>query len=136
MSLQYSVSVRNARLDTVESTIGAAPVMELRSGDPPANCAAASSGTLLARDALPSDWMAAASSGSKAKSNTWTLNGLGTGVIGHFRIFEAGSPDVCHMQGTVGPIGSPTYDMTVDNVNIAASQVVTVSTFTLTAGNA
>jgi hypothetical protein len=40
------------------------------------------------------------------------------------------------MQGTVGPIGSPTYDMTVDNVNIAASQVVTVSTFTLTAGNA
>ena len=136
MALQYSTSVINARLDQVETTIGTAPVMELRSGAPPANCAAVSTGTLLARDALPSDWMAAAAAGAKAKSGTWTLTGLGTGVLGHFRIFESSSPDTCHLQGTVGPTGSPTYDMGVDNVNIALDQVVTVSTFQLTGGNA
>jgi len=133
--LQYSVPVRNARLDTVESTIGASPLIELRSGDAPANCAAADSGTLLAQGTLPADWMAAASGGSKAKNGTWTIVGLATGVIGHFRIKDAGSPDTCHIQGSVGPVGSPDYDMEVDNVNIAAAQQVTVNSFTLTAGN-
>ena len=135
MSLQYSVAVRNARLDVVESTIGAAAIMELRSGTPPADCATAASGTLLAQAALPSDWMAAASSGSKAKSGTWTLTGLAAGTIGHFRVYEPGSPSGCHIQGTVTATGGG-GDMTVDNTSIAVSQTVTVNSFTLTAGNA
>jgi len=135
MSLQYSVAVRNARLDVVESTIGAAAIMELRSGTPPADCVTAASGTLLAQAALPSDWMAAASSGSKAKSGTWTLTGLAPGTIGYFRIYEPGSPSGCHIQGTVTATGGG-GDMTVDNTSIAVSQTVTVNSFTLTAGNA
>ena len=135
MSVQLSVSVRTARLDTIESTIGGTAVMELRSGAAPANCAAVSTGTLLARDALPADWMAAAAAGAKAKNGTWTLTGLGAGTIGHFRIFEAGSPDVCHIQGSVTATGGG-GDMTVDNTSIALAQVVTVNTFTLTDGNA
>lgn len=136
MALQYSVSVRNAGLDSRETTIGTAPILELRSGPPPANCAAAPSGTLLAQFALPSDWLAAAASGVKAKSGTWQGTAVGTGDIAHFRIYEAGSPSVCHIQGTVGLTGSPTYDMTVDNTNVAPGQTITVSTFQLTAGNA
>ena len=135
MALQESVAVRNARLDAIETTIGAAAIMELRSGSPPANCATAASGTLLAQFALPSDWLAAASAGSKAKSGTWTGTGLAAGTIGHFRIYEAGSPSVCHMQGTVTATGGG-GDMTVDNTSIAAAQSVTVNTFTITAGNA
>src|SRR5262245_41146930 len=101
MALQYSVAVRNARLDTVESTTGTSPIMELRTGTQPADCATAASGTLLAQNALPSDWMAAASAGTKAKANTWTVTGLTSGTIGYFRIYEAGSPSVCHIQGSV-----------------------------------
>ena len=71
MTVQYSVRVRNARLDVVESTIGASAIMKLRTGAAPANCAAADSGTVLATLNLPSDWMAAASGGSKDKSGTW-----------------------------------------------------------------
>jgi hypothetical protein len=127
--------VRNALLDAIETAIGAAPVIELRSGALPANCAAASSGTLLARNAIPSDWMAAASGGTKAKAGTWTLTGLGAGTIGHFRIFEVGSPDVCHGQGDVTATGGGGA-MTVDNTSIALDQVVTVNTFALTAANA
>ena len=136
MQYQYSVAVRNARLDTVESTIGTAPILEFRSGPPPANCAAAPSGTLLSQFALPSDWLAAASGGVKAKAGTWSGSAVGTGNIGHFRIYESGSPSVCHIQGYVGVTGSPDYDMTVDNVSVAPGQTITVSSFQITAGNA
>lgn len=135
MALQYSVAVRNARLDTVESTIGTAAIMEFRSGAAPADCATGASGTLLAQASLPSDWMAAAASGTKAKAGTWTLTGLAAGTIGHFRIYESGSPSVCHMQGSVTATGGG-GDMTVDNTSIAVAQVATVTGFTLTAGNA
>lgn len=135
MALQYSIPVRNAKLDTVESTIGTVPIMELRTGTQPADCATAASGTLLAQSALPSDWLAAASAGSKAKSGTWTLTGLASGSIGYFRIYDSGSPSACHIQGSVTATGGG-GDLTVDNVSIAAAQIVTVNTFTLTAGNA
>ena len=134
MALQYSVKVRNERLDQLEDSIGVSPLIELRSGAAPASCAAADSGTLLAQGTLPSDWMAAASGGSKAKNGTWTIIGLAAGTIGHFRIKEAGSPDTCHVQGTVTATGGG-GDMTVDNTSIADDQVVTVNTFTLTAAN-
>ena len=135
MAFQYSAQVRNAKLDAIESTVGAAPIMELRSGAPPATTADAASGTLLAQDALPSDWMAAAAAGVKAKTGTWTLTGITSGTIGHFRIYDAGSPSLCHMQGTVTASGGG-GDMTVDNTSIAEAQEVTVDTFQLTAGNA
>lgn len=137
-TLQLSIAVRNARLDAIETTVGTAPIIELRTGALPADCAAVSTGNLLARDAMPSDWAAAAASGSKAKAGTWTLTGI-TGIatsnIGHFRIFQAGSPDVCVMQGDVTATGGGGA-MTVDNISLAAAQVVTVNTFTITDGNA
>ena len=133
MALQYSVTVNNARLDAVESTTGTAPILQLRSGSPPANCAAAASGSLLASLTLPSDWMAAASSASKAKSGSWTGTGSAGGTIGHFRILDSGGT-TCHLQGTVTATGGG-GDMTVDNTSIANGQAVTVNSFTLTAGN-
>lgn len=135
MAHQYSVSLRTAQADTIESHIGASPVLELRSGAAPANCAAASSGSLLASMNLPSDWLAAAAAGAISKTGTWSGSGLAAGTIGHFRIFAAGSPQVCHMQGSVTATGGG-GDMTVDNTSIAVDQVVTVTGFTVTRGNA
>ena len=134
MALQYSVSVRNARLDQVESTVGTAPLLQLFTGSAPANCAAADSGTKLAELTLPSDWMAAASSGTKAKSGTWSGTAIANGTVAHFRIKDS-TGTTCHAQGTVTITGGG-GDMTVDNTSIATSQAVTVSSFTLTAGNA
>lgn len=137
LTLQYSTNVRNARLDTVESTIGLLPLIEFRTGAPPANCAAAATGTQLALFALPSDWMAAASGGTKAKLGTWQGNAnsdIATANIGYFRIYEPGSPSACHIQGTVTATAGG-GDMTVDNISCAASQQITITGFTLTAGN-
>ena len=48
MTLQYSAAVRNAKLDAVETAIGASAILKIRSGAVPANCAAADAGTVLA----------------------------------------------------------------------------------------
>lgn len=53
MTLQKSVAVRNAGLDSIEATIGTSPILTIRTGAPPANCAAANSGTVLATITLP-----------------------------------------------------------------------------------
>lgn len=134
-TLQYSVILRTQKMGTIETTVGAAPVLELWSGGLPANCAAAATGTLLAQTALPSDWLAAAAAGAVSKTGTWTVTGIAAGTIGYFRIVRAGSPGECDIQGDVTITGGGGA-MTVDNTSITAAQVVTVNTFTLTAGNA
>ncbi len=134
MALQLSVTVRNARLDTIESTIGASAVMKIFSGAPPANVAAANSGTVLATLSLPADWMAAASAGAKAISGSWTdASADGTGTAGHFRVY-ASDGTTCHMQGTVTATGGG-GDMEVNNTSFATGQSFTVTSFTLNEPN-
>lgn len=135
MALQYSVAVRNAKLDAVETAIGASAVLKIRTGAVPATCATADSGTVLATCSLPSDWMAAASSGTKAKAGTWEdTSADATGTAAHFRLY-ASDGTTCHAQGTVTATGGG-GDMTVDNVSFASGQAFSVTSFTLTAGNA
>lgn len=135
MALQLSTTVRNARLDTIESTIGVSAVMKIRTGAAPANCGAADSGTVVATLNLPSDWMAAASGGAKALSGTWTdASADATGTAAHFRIYES-TATTCHIQGTVTATGGG-GDLTVDSTSFTAGQAFTVTAFTLTDGNA
>ena len=135
MTIQLSVTVRNARLDAIETTVGTSAILKIRSGSVPANCAAADSGTVLATVSCPSDWLAAASSGSKSKSGTWEdTSADATGTAAHFRLY-ASDGTTCHMQGTVTATGGG-GDMTVDNTSFASGQPFTVTGFTLTDGNA
>jgi hypothetical protein len=135
MAVQLSTTVRNARLDAIETAIGTSAVLKIRTGAPPANCGTADSGTVLATLSLPSDWMAAASSGSKAKSGTWEdTSADNAGTAAHFRVY-ASDGTTCHLQGTVTATGNG-GDMTLDNVSIGAGQAVTITGFTLTDGNA
>lgn len=134
MALQYSTAVRNAKLDAVETTIGTSAVLKIRTGAPPANCGTADSGTVLATCTLPSDWMAAASGGTKSLSGTWQdTSADAAGTAAHFRIYDSGGT-VCGMQGTVTATGGG-GDMTVDNAVFASGQAFTVTSFTITAGN-
>lgn len=135
MSLQLSVAIRNAILDQFEVIIGTSAVLKIRSGAPPANVAAADSGTALSIVPLPSDWMAGASGGTKAKSGTWSeASADATGTAGHFRVY-ATDGTTCGAQGTVTATGGG-GDMTLDNTSIVAAQGVTINSFTLTGPNA
>ena len=134
MAIQYSTAVRNAELDALETAIGVSAVLKIRTGAPPATVATADSGTVLATMTLPSDWLAAASSGAKAKSGTWQdTSADATGTAAHFRIY-ASDGTTAHIQGTVTATGGG-GDLTLDNTSIASGQSVTISSFTLTAAN-
>lgn len=114
MTVQNSVAVRNARLDSDESAIGTAPIMTIRTGAQPADCAAANSGTVLATLTLPSDWMNAASGGTKTKLGTWQdASADNAGYARHYRIHES-TATTCHEQGLVAEnwAGSKAYGST------------------------
>lgn len=135
MAIQLSVAVRNAMLDAIESTIGTTAVLKIRSGSVPATCATADSGTVLATLTLPSDWMAAASSGSKALAGPWQdTSADATGTAAHFRIYDSGGT-TCGLQGTVTATGGG-GDLEVQNTSFASGQAFTITSFTLTAANA
>lgn len=99
MTMQFSSGVRDAMLDQFEATIGTSARLKIRTGTKPASCATADSGTVLADLTLPSDWMAASSGGTKAKSGTWQdASADATGFAGHWRLY-ASDGTTCHAQG-------------------------------------
>jgi hypothetical protein len=135
MPVQLSVAVRNARLDSIETTIGTTPIMRIRTGAQPANCAAARTGTVLATLNLPSDWMAAASAGSKALLGTWEDSSAdATGTAAHFEIMDS-TGATCHLQGNVTAAGGG-GDMTVGSTSFETGHVFRINSFTLTDANA
>lgn len=134
MAAQFSTTARNNWLDSIETTIGTSPKLQIRTGAAPANCATADSGTLLAEITCPSDWMAAASSGTKVLAGSWTVAASGTGTAGHYRLKDSAGT-TCHEQGTITATGGG-GDLTVDNTSIASGQTVTITAKTLTAGGA
>lgn len=134
MALQASAAVRNARAQSVETTIGTSAVLRIRTGAPPANVAAADSGTVLATLNLPSDWLST-SGGVASLLGTWQdTSADGTGTAGHFRLY-ASDGTTAHLQGTVTATGGG-GDMTLNNTSIASGQQVTVTSFGWTEPNA
>jgi hypothetical protein len=131
MAVQLAVLTRNARLDAVDTEVGAAATLEIRSGAPPADCAAPDSGSVLCTITLPNPAFAAAGAGAIAKNGTWSGTATGDGVAGHFRIKAGGA--TTKIQGTVGEgVG----DLSLDNTDIATDQTVTVTGFQFTDANA
>jgi hypothetical protein len=134
MALKYSTTVRNAKLDAIETAVGTSAVMKIRTGAAPSTVATADSGTVLATLSLPSDWMAAASSGAKSMTGTWQdTSADAAGTAAHFRIY-ASDGTTAHIQGTVTATGGG-GDMTVDNAVFAAAQAFSVTSFTITDNN-
>lgn len=135
MALQFSVPVRNAWLNATETEIGASPILRIRTGAVPANCAAANTGTVLATMTLPADWMAAAANGSKALAGVWEDAAADAdGTAGHFRIYDS-TGTTCHCQGTITSTGGG-GDMQLGAVVLGAGAEIDVTAFTLNAGNA
>jgi hypothetical protein len=135
MAIQLSTAVRDAMGNTLESTIGTSAVLKIRTGSAPANVGTADSGTVVATLNLPSDWLAASSSGAKAQSGTWEdTSADATGTAAHFRIY-ASDGTTAHIQGTVTATGGG-GDITVQNTSFASGQAFTITGFSITMGGA
>jgi hypothetical protein len=138
MTIQLDTTLRNNMVGQYESTIGPSPRLQLRTGAPPANCAAADTGTLLSEIVLPADWMTAAASGSISLLGSWAGTGLpaaGAGTpVAHYRLKNSGLTTTFE-QGTVTATGNG-GDLTVDNTSVANNQPVSVTSWVRTQGGA
>lgn len=133
MGINLSTEARNARLDAIETVAGTSPILRIRSGTMPTACSDSDVGDVLSEITLPSDWMAAASGGTKLKSGTWEdASANNTGTATHFRLYKSDGT-TCVMQGTVG---TSSADMIVLSTSFVATQPFTITAFTLIDGNA
>jgi hypothetical protein len=130
--MQYSVPVRNAKLNAIEAIVGPSPILKVFDGAKPANCAAADAGTVISTIQLPPDWMADAANGSKAKSGTWQDAAAdANGEAKYFRIYDQTGAN-CGIQGTCGLLAA---DMLMDSIQFTAGQNFTVIGFTISDNN-
>lgn len=98
MPAQISTSGRNGMLDGLEAAIGANPIVRIRTGPPPANPAAARSGTVLATITTAADPFSNASGGVKTLLGTWQDAATdASGDPGHFEIMDSAGT-TCHFQ--------------------------------------
>lgn len=134
MAIQLSTNVRNARLDAIETTTGGTAVLKLfhTEGSPPANCAAADAGTVVATLTLPADYFNAASGGSMTLNGTWQdTSADAAGTVDFFRMYE-NTETTCHVQGSAG---TSSEDLVLDNNVVEAGQQITITAFTFTDAN-
>lgn len=129
MTIQFAQSTAHAMLDAIETDIGGSPVLYLRSGAQPANCAAADSGTLIATIAMAADAFSNAASWAKAIGATISdTSADNAGTLGHWRIKTSGG--TVKLQGSITATGGG-GDMTVDNTSVAAGQQIDVTSFAI-----
>ena len=121
-AIQFSTALRNAMLAQIEATIGTSPKLRIFTDSRPANCAAASVGTLLCEIALPSDWLAAPSGGTVAKNGTWSGTTIAAGTAGYYRIFDTAGT-TCHEQGSI----TQAITLITTSATSAGSNVVNVA---------
>lgn len=143
MTFQFSPALRNNQANQLQTTVAASGTgsMQLRmyTGSEPADTTVAATGTLLVSIALPATFMTTSSGatpaagGSVSLSGTWAGTASATGTAAYFRIYDSAGTPVCHVQGTVGMSGT---DMIINNNSIATGQSVSVTSFTVSMGNA
>ena len=127
MAFQYGVTLRNNQVSQIQTTIGTSGTLLIFSGAEPANCAAADPTGLLCTITLPAAFLTS-TGGVTTIAGTWQANASGTGTAASFRMKDGSA--VCHVQGNT------TADLVLNNQSITSGQTVTVTSFSVTAGNA
>jgi hypothetical protein len=137
MAVQWDSGIRNAILEAWKTELAASFIIRIYSGAMPANVGTAASGTLLV------EWTADATPIGSAAGGVISLNDLPLSVAatagaptnaGYYRIYLSNGT-TCKEQGTITVTGGG-GDMTLDNISIAAGQIVNVTAFSKTAPGA
>jgi hypothetical protein len=130
MALGYAVPLRNNQLDEITGLAGGSALLKIFSGTRPATGGAET--TQLSEQVCNATFAAAASGGVLA------LNAIAddtsadaTGTASWFRIESSGATFV--MDGDVAASGA---DLNFDSVSFVAGGTVSITSFTITAGNA
>lgn len=131
MALGFSVTIRNAWLDSITSNAGASALLRFYSGTRPATGGTAT--TLLAELVCNATFAPAASGGvltANAIANDSSANATGTATW--FRVVKAdGTTHVVD-----GDVGTSASDIVINTVSFVAGGPVAEATFIITAPNA
>jgi hypothetical protein len=132
-NLNYAVTLINNQLDEITSAIGSSGFLRIYDGTQPATAdTAIGAQTMLAELPLSTTAAGAASSGAltlSAITDEASAAATGTASWGAL-VTSAGVRKVDFSVGTSGA------DLNLDSVSITAGQVVSVSSFVITGGNA
>jgi hypothetical protein len=127
MAFQYGTTLRNNQVSQIQTSVGGSGTLLIYTGTEPANCGATATGSLLATIVLPATFLTSSGGATTIANGPWSVAASGTGTAGYFRMLDGSS--VCHVQGNV------TTDLVLNNTSITAGQTVSVTTFSVTAGN-
>src|SRR3972149_6642149 len=91
MAIQFRDTVRNGRLDSIETIGGASCSLRVYTGAQPSDVTQANAGTLLVTINLPANWLADAAAGAKALAGSWsgTASGGSASTPGQFRVYNS-----------------------------------------------
>ena len=134
MAIKQTTAVRNAQLDALNTQIGTSAKLRIYNGSRPANAnTAITSQTMLVELTCNATAFAAAASGGVLTANAIS-NGTAaaTGTASWFRLWQSNGTTAI-MDGDVSTAGA---DLNLNNTSIATGQTVSVSSFTVTDGNA
>jgi hypothetical protein len=128
MTFQYGATLRNNQVNQIQTSIGSAgALLKIFTGAEPASCAAADPAGPVATIALPATFLTSVA-GTTTIVGSWSQTAAATGTAASFRMYDAAT--VCHVQGNT------TTDLVLNNQSITAGQTVTVTSFSVSAGNA
>jgi hypothetical protein len=134
MAVKFATPVRNARLDAVTTYAGTSAIVRIYSGTAPADANTSLSGnTVLAELACSATLAPAAASGVLTLSTiTQDSSADATGTATFYRWLKSDATTVIQ-QGTVSTSGA---DLNLNTTSIVIGGPVSVTSWTLTDGNA
>jgi hypothetical protein len=129
-NLNYPVALRNAQMQAVADRAGDAPVLRIYSGSQPSSADASATGTWLADVTCGTPFEASIDDGVLTATAIEDATVAVTGTAGYFRIWQGGTI-VCD-----GTVGTSDADLILDDVDLVAGGTISISSLTLTCGNA
>jgi hypothetical protein len=130
MALQFSQTCLNGRANYIATAVGNSGYLEIYTGSVPTNCAASTTGTLLATFNLAAPFSPGASAGVLSPTLPSNATAGNTGTAGYWRVFESDNA-TCVMQGTCGTTGA---DLNLNTTSIVSGGPVQISSWTITEG--
>lgn len=129
MTTGYSTTLRNAQLDAITTAVGNAGKLAIYDGTRPATGGAAT--TKLAEFTLGTPFAAGAAAGVLSPTLPVDTTGIAAGTATWFRITTSGGTFV--IDGSVGTSGS---DCNLNTTTISVGATLSVTSFSITRGNA
>jgi hypothetical protein len=134
MAVKFTTLVRNARLDAVTAYAGTSAIVRIYSGTAPADANTALAGNTVLAELACSATLAPAASGGVLTLSTITQDSSAdaTGTATFYRWLKSDATTVIQ-QGTVSTSGA---DLNLNTTSIVIGGPVSVTSWTLTDGNA